>query len=91
VTKRLPVRPSAQPAPLMARLLDSVAPEVKMISSGWAPMALARRSRADSTSFAAAHPYACVREAAFPNCSVMHGSIASTTLGSTGVVALWSM
>jgi len=53
--------------PLMARLLDSVAPEVKMISLAVAPMSLAICSRAFSTACSASQPKAWLRLAAFPN------------------------
>src|SRR5215469_12381250 len=42
--------------PLRARLLDSVAPEVKMISLEVAPMSLAICSRAFSVAFSASQP-----------------------------------
>ena len=48
-------------APLMAMLFDSVAPEVKMISFGWAPRRSATCDRAVSTPFSASQPYAWFR------------------------------
>ena len=73
--------------PLMARLLDSVAPLVKTISFGLAPIRSAICLRALSTASSASHPNGWLRLAALPKCSVKYGSIASTTRGSTGVVA----
>jgi hypothetical protein len=43
--------------------------------------------RAISTALSASQPYACVRLWGFPYWSVKNGSMASKTLGSTGVVA----
>ena len=71
----------------MARLMLSVAPEVKMISSGSAPISEAISSLAFFTASEAFHPYACWRLDAFPKSLVNHGIIASTTRGSQGVVA----
>ncbi len=73
--------------PLIARLSDSVAPLVNTISFGLAPMRSAICLRAFSTASSASHPNGWLRLAAFPKCSVKYGSIASTTRGSTGVVA----
>jgi hypothetical protein len=67
--------------------LDSVAPEVKTISRGSAPMRLATSARAASTASAASRPKPWLAEWGLPNLSVNHGSIASTTRGSVGVVA----
>ncbi len=84
-------RPSAsrrcRTAPLMARLLDSVAPDVKTMSRPFAPMTAATASRAASTASAASQPSACSAECGLPGFSVNQGSIASTTRGSAGVVA----
>jgi hypothetical protein len=85
-------RPSAREsadraAPLMARLLDSVAPEVKTISEGLAPISRATWPRASSTASAASWPSACSTLPALPKRAVNQGSIASTTRGSHGVVA----
>ena len=90
VTWVMTCRPRATQAsatPLMARLLASVAPLVKMISRGWAPRTAATCSRASFTASSAAQPYWCVRLPALPKCSVRYGSIAATTRGSQGVVA----
>jgi hypothetical protein len=76
--------------PLIARLSDSVAPEVNMISFGSAPITRATCSRARSTASSAAQPNGWLREAALPKTSVKNGSIASTTRGSVRVVALLS-
>ena len=57
-------------APLIARLLLSVAPLVQTISLGPAPMRLAACSRASSTPFSAAQPKAWLRLAEFPYVSV---------------------
>ena len=73
--------------PLIARLLDSVAPLVKTISLGVALISRAICARAFSTASSAVQPNAWLRLAALPNFSVKYGSIASTTRGSTGVVA----
>ena len=56
-----------------------------------APMAAASFSRASSTASLAAQPKACVVLPALPNSSENTGSIASTTRGSTRVVAWLSM
>ena len=48
-------------------------------------------SRAVSTAFSAVQPKPWLRLAALPNISVKYGSIASSTRGSTGVVAWLSM
>ena len=69
---------------MSARLFDSVAPEVKTISSGSAPMKAATRPRASSSVSVASSPTPC-SEAGLPNRSVKYGSIASTTRGSTGL------
>jgi len=54
----------------MARLLDSVAPEVQMISFGSAFTSAATFSRASSTAFSAVQPKAWLRDAGLPNNSV---------------------
>ena len=56
--------------PLMARLFDSVAPEVKMISLPLAPIRAATWSRASSTAASAFQPNGWLRLAAFPKTSV---------------------
>ena len=68
---------------MMARLFDSVAPDVKTISSGLAPKKAATRPRASSRAAVAASPTPCSAEA-LPNVPAKYGSIASTTRGSTG-------
>ncbi len=74
-------------APLMARLFASVAPEVRMISRGSAPISAATSARAASTAASASRPSACSALCGLPKRSVNQGSIASTTRGSQGVVA----
>jgi hypothetical protein len=54
---------------LIARLFDSVAPEVQMISRGSAPTMAATLARASSTAASAVQPYMWLREAGLPNCS----------------------
>jgi hypothetical protein len=73
--------------PLIARLFDSVAPLVKMTSLALAPIRSATCLRAFSTASSASQPNEWLRLAALPNCWVKNGSIASSTRGSTGVVA----
>ena len=74
-------------APLIARLLPSVAPEVHVISLGSAWMSRAISARAASTASSACQPNTWVRLAALPNMVVKYGNMASTTRGSVGVVA----
>ena len=50
----------------MDRLFDSVAPDVKMISLGEAPMSEATCSLASSTARSESQPYWWVRECGFP-------------------------
>jgi len=57
-------------APLIARLLPSVAPEVQTISLGSALINAATCSRASSTASSAFQPNACERLAALPKNSV---------------------
>ena len=64
-----------------------MAPLVKQISRGSAPMRSATCRRAAATASRAAHPKAWCRLDGLPNASVKKGVIASTTRGSTGVVA----
>ena len=71
----------------MARLSDSLAPEVKTISLALALISFATCLRAFSTAVAAAQPNLWFRLAGLPKVSVKKGSIASRTRGSTGVVA----
>ena len=66
VTRCLPRRIEAWATPLMARLFDSVAPDVKMISRASAPMARATCSRARSRASAASQPNRCEVLAALP-------------------------
>ena len=73
-------------APFNAKLLDSAAPDVKIISRGAAPIVDAILARADSTASWASWPYPCVREWGFPGLSKKYGYIASITRGSVGVV-----
>ena len=75
---------------MMAMLLDSVAPDVKMISLGLAPMMDATSARASSMESSASQPYMCVRLCGFPYCSTKWGIMASRTRGSIGVVACMS-
>ena len=83
----LPFGRRALATPLIARLLDSVAPLVKMISFALAPIRAATCRRAASTASSAFHPKACVRLAALPKCTEKYGSMASSARGSTGVLA----
>ena len=75
---------SAVPSRLI--LLDSVAPPVRMISPGAAPMSSATAPHASSTAAAASQPSAC-SECGLPNRSSRNGSMALRTSGSSGVVA----
>jgi hypothetical protein len=82
-------RRAACATPSSARLLASVAPEVKMISRGAAPISAATCARAASTRSNAARPGSWVAEAGFPWSPglVRHSAMAAATRGSTGVVA----
>src|SRR5688500_5341137 len=92
VTMWLPFSRYISATPLMARLMDSVPPEVNTISLGSrAPISLAIWARAVSTPLSASQPKEWLRLAGCPNFSVKYGIIASTTLGSTGVVDCASM
>ena len=71
----------------MAMLLDSVAPDVKKISRGRAPISPATCARAASTASLASAPKAWLSEWGLPNLPEKYGSMASTTRGSVGVVA----
>ncbi len=62
-----------------------------MISFAVAPISFATCSRAVSTAASASQPKAWLRLAAFPNVSVKYGIIASSTRGSSCVVAWLSM
>jgi hypothetical protein len=77
----------ASTTPRIARLFASVPPEVNKISSASAPIAAATLARASSTAARARRPHACALDG-LPNPSRNQGSIASSTSGSTGVVAL---
>ena len=77
----------AATAPKIARLSASVPPLVKTISLGFAPISAATESRAASTAARARWPGVCT-ELALPKLSRRNGSMASSTAGSTGVVAL---
>ncbi len=73
----------------MARLLDSVAPEVQTISRGSAPINSASKARPSSIASSACQPKLCEREAGLPKLPswVKQSDIFSATRGSTGVVA----
>ena len=75
--------------PKTAMLFASVAPLVKVTSSGAAPSRPATRSRASSSARRAARPTACADDG-LPKVSSISGRIAPHTPGSSGVVALWS-
>ena len=66
----LPLSRRNSAAPLIARLLASVAPLVKVISLASAPITAATCLRALSTASSAAQPNAWVRLAALPKCLV---------------------
>lgn len=68
----------------MARLFASVAPDVKMISSGSAPMQLATLVLDDSVALFADHPVECSEECGLPWQSVQNGCIAARTVGRIG-------
>src|SRR5258708_6216119 len=92
VTMWLPFSLYISAAPLRARLIASVPPEVKTSSFGSrAPISVAILPRAASTAPSASHPNGWLRLAGCPNFSVKYGSIASTTRGSAGVVDCESM
>src|SRR5262245_50557690 len=87
VTMWVPFSRYISAAPLRARLIESVPPEVKTISLGSrAPTNRAMCARAASQAPSASHPKGWLRLAGWPNFSVKYGSIASTTRGSQGVV-----
>ena len=62
----LPDRPKKRATPLRDMLFDSVAPLVKIIALGSAPMREAMCERAVSVAFSVSHPYAWVREWGLP-------------------------
>jgi hypothetical protein len=72
---------------LIARLLASVAPLVKVTSSGKAPSKKAIFSRASSSACLAFRPPWCAEDG-FPKLSNINGRMASQASGSSGVVAL---
>src|SRR6476469_2804210 len=82
-----PLSRHASNMPFSARLLLSVAPEVKTISWADAPMESAIWRRAFSTAAAASQPKEWLLLAALPKREVKKGSMASSTRGSSGVVA----
>src|SRR5215831_7058396 len=77
----------ANAAPLIAWLVASVPPLVKTISSGSAPRSRATSPRASSTAVRARTPCSWALDG-LPKHARKYGSIASTTAGSIGVVAL---
>ena len=85
---RCPEHGSDPASPKIARLLASVPPDVKITSSGSAPRILATVSFAASHARRARRPAAC-RLSALP-AARRWGRMASSTSGSSGVVALWS-
>jgi hypothetical protein len=64
---------------------------VKTISLGDAFMPSATWRRPSSTAASASQPKTWLRDEALPKARVRYGIIASSTRGSTGVVAWWSM
>ena len=88
VTMRLPRALSESAAPLIAKLSDSVAPDVQIISLGSAPIRFATLRRAFSTAFSASRPSACPEAGLAKTPSIpKNRDISSATDGSTGVVA----
>ena len=75
--------------PLMARLSDSVPPEVNSISLGEASIREATFSLASLMACLASYPHLCTLEA-LPNLFAKYGNMAASTSGLTGVVAEWS-
>jgi hypothetical protein len=75
------------PTPRIARLSDSVPPEVNTTSDGRAPKSSATAVRASSINFFACCPKWWTLEG-FPNVETRAEDMVSATLGSTGVVAL---
>jgi hypothetical protein len=73
------------PQPLIAKLIASVAPEVKITRPSLGKSA-ATCSRATSTAAAACRPPACAL-CGFQYLSFSQGSIAAKALGASGVVA----
>ena len=89
VTILFPRRLRAWAAPKRARLLASVPPLVKVISSAWAPSRWATKARASSTRCRARKPRVC-REDGLPYSSTISSRARSATGRSTWVVALLS-
>jgi hypothetical protein len=87
VIRCLPLSLLKWATPFSARLIDSVAPEVQISSRGSQLTSAATCPRAFSTAFSASQPYAWLRDAGLPKFCRSHGTMASTTRGSTGVVA----
>ena len=81
-----PLSARAYAMPLIAQLSLSVPPDVKYISLGFAPIALAIFSLASSTALLASLPQKCWEEA-LPKTSVKYGVISLSTSGSVYVVA----
>ncbi len=84
-----PRRRRRRAAPLMAKLLASVPPEVKKISCSFTPQAWATTRRASFFACSALKPRRCSEEG-LPKLSVSTSCMAAATSGSTGVVALLS-
>ena len=82
VTMCRPRPHGARAAPRTARLSDSVAPDVKTISSAEAPTSAATCARASSTARCASWPKPWLRLEGLPNRSVKNGSMAASTAGS---------
>ena len=89
VTMCRPFFRNARATPNTAMLSASVPPPVKTISPSCAPSNFAMRTRASSIAARASRPNTCTL-LALPKCSRRYGNIASSTAGSSGVVALWS-
>jgi len=87
VTMCRPCPRDAAAIPLMTVLFDSDPPLVKRTSSGRHPRRFATCPRATSIALRVVAPYAWLLDG-FPKCRCRNGSIASTTAGSIGVVAL---
>ena len=88
-TRRLPCALPAHAAPLTARLLASVPPDVKTTSRAVPPRQAASCSRDSSRAFRAARPRVWADDG-FPKAPPRYGSIASSASGRSGVVAAWS-
>jgi hypothetical protein len=84
-----PRKPARRATVASTVLFASVPEAVKTISPERAPRSAATSSRAASTASRAARPQRWIDDG-LPCRSPSHGSIASRTRGSTGVVALWS-